>query len=39
MTVKKLKEALAKFPDNMEVFIGEKSTEFSYSLVDKVRIE
>jgi len=37
MTVKQLKEALAKFPDTMEVFVAERKTEFAYGLVNSVR--
>jgi hypothetical protein len=36
MTVKKLKEELAKYPDNMEVFLAERKTEFTYGLLNGV---
>jgi capsule polysaccharide export protein KpsE/RkpR len=39
MTVKELKEALAKYPDNMDVFVAERKTEFSYGLVNSIRSE
>lgn len=34
MTVKELKEKLSKYPDNMEVFVAERLTEFTYGLVN-----
>jgi hypothetical protein len=37
MTVKQLKEALAKFPDDMEVFMAERKTEFAYGLLNSVK--
>lgn len=36
MTVKQVREALASLPDNMEVFIAERKTEFSYGLVNSI---
>ncbi len=36
MTVKELKHELSKYPDNMEVFVAERKTEFSYGLVNSV---
>jgi hypothetical protein len=39
MTVKQLKEKLSKYPDNMEVFVAERKTEFAYGLVNSVRKE
>lgn len=36
MTVKQLKEALEKYPDNMDVFMAERKTTFSYGLVNSV---
>ncbi len=36
MTVKELKEKLAKYPDNMDVFIAKRKTEFDYGLVNSV---
>lgn len=36
MTVKQLKEALEKYPDNMQVFVAERKTEFTYGLVNSV---
>lgn len=37
MTVKELKEKLNKFPDNMEVFMAERKTEFTYGLLNSVK--
>lgn len=37
MTVKQLKDALSKYPDDMEVFVAERKTEFAYGLVNSVR--
>lgn len=31
MTVKQLKEALQKLPDNMDVYLAETTSEFAYS--------
>lgn len=39
MTVKELKEKLAEYPDNMDVFVAERKTEFAYGLINSVRIE
>jgi hypothetical protein len=39
MTVKQLREILSQYPDNMDVFIAERKTEFSYGLVNSVRME
>lgn len=39
MTVKELKEALAKYPDNMDVFMDERKTEFAYGLLNGVHLE
>lgn len=36
MTVKKLKEELAKYPDDMDVFMAERKTEFTYGLLNSV---
>lgn len=38
MTVKQLKEALAKYPDDMEVFVAERKTEFAYGLVNSATV-
>lgn len=37
MTVKQLKEKLAQYPDDMDVFVAERKTEFTYGLVNSVR--
>lgn len=34
MTVKQLKEELNKYPDNMDVYMAERKTEFSFGLVN-----
>ncbi|MDV3661638.1 hypothetical protein CMU70_14380 [Elizabethkingia anophelis] len=39
MTVKQLKEKIANLPDNMEVFIGERVTEYSYGLVNSAEVK
>jgi hypothetical protein len=36
MTVKELKLELEKYPDNMDVFLAERKTEFSYGLLNSV---
>jgi hypothetical protein len=36
MTVKQLKEQLAKYPDNMQVFVADRKTEFKYGLVNSI---
>ncbi|HAY3504312.1 TPA: hypothetical protein JRX02_002938 [Elizabethkingia anophelis] len=38
MTVKQLKEKIENLPDNMDVFIGERVTEYSYGLVNSVEV-
>jgi hypothetical protein len=37
MTVKALKKELEKYPDNMDVFIAERKTEFTYGLLNTVQ--
>lgn len=39
MTVGQLKKELDKHPDNMDVFIAERTTEFAYGLLNSVRKE
>jgi hypothetical protein len=39
MKVKELKEKLNEFPDNMDVFVSERVTDFSYGLVNSVYIK
>ncbi|MFT3679450.1 MAG: hypothetical protein QM791_04205 [Ferruginibacter sp.] len=39
MTVKQLKEALSKCPDNMQVFIAATQTDFAYGLLNSVRMQ
>jgi len=39
MTVKQLREKLSQYPDNMDVFVAERKTEFSYGLVNSVRMD
>lgn len=37
MTKQELIKSLKKYPDNMEVFIDERLTEFRYGLLNSVR--
>ena len=39
MTIKELKENLKDLPDTMDVFIGERLTEFDYGLVNSASIK
>jgi len=39
MTVKELKEKIYKLPDNMDVFISERKTEFEYGLVNSAYVQ
>lgn len=39
MTVKELKEAIADLPDTMDVFIGERLTDFTYGLVNSCQVK
>lgn len=36
MTVKQLIEELKKYPENMDVFVGERLTDFTYGFVNSV---
>ena len=36
MTVKELKTELSKYPENMEVFIAERKTDFAFGLLNSV---
>ncbi len=36
MTVKELKEKLEQYPDNMDVFVDERQTDFAYGPVNSV---
>ena len=36
MTVKELKTKLEQYPDNMDVFVAERKTEFAYGLVNSI---
>lgn len=36
MTVKQLKQELDKYPENMDVFVAERKTEFSFGLVNSI---
>ncbi|CRH24880.1 Uncharacterised protein [Chlamydia trachomatis] len=38
MKIKELKEKIANLPDNMDVFIGERVTEYSYGLVNSAEV-
>lgn len=37
MTVKKLIEKLSQYPENMEVFMADRKTDFAYGLLNSVR--
>ena len=37
MNVKQLKEALSKYPDEMDVFIAPRVTDFAYGLANSAR--
>ena len=39
MNIKELKEKIAHLPDNMEVFIAERKTEFTYGLVNSAVVK
>lgn len=39
MTVKELKEKLATMPDNMDVFVAERKTEFAYGLINSAYVK
>lgn len=39
MTIKQLKQAIADLPDHMDVFIGKRSTEFGYGLVNTAKVK
>lgn len=39
MNIKKLKEIIKDLPDNMEVFIDERLTEFKYGLVNSAIVK
>lgn len=36
MTVKELKQELSKYPDNMDVFMAERKTDFSFGLLNSI---
>ena len=36
MTVKELKMELSKYPENMDVFIAERKTDFTFGLLNSV---
>lgn len=39
MTVKELKEIISSLPDNMDVFVAERKTEFTYGLVNSAFVK
>lgn len=39
MTLKVFREKTADFPETMEIFVGERLTEFTYGLVNSVSIK
>lgn len=38
MTVKELKQKLENLPDNMDVFVDERATDFQYGLVNSALV-
>lgn len=39
MTVRQLKKAIEHYPDNMDVFIAERKTDFAYGLLNSVKVK
>lgn len=39
MTVKELKDIIAGLPDNMQIFMDERKTEFHYGLVNSAEVK
>lgn len=39
MTIKELKQKIEALPDNMEVFVAERKTEFTYGLVNSAEVK
>lgn len=39
MTIKELKEKIKELPDNMDVYIGERVTEFAFGLVNTAGVK
>lgn len=39
MTVKELRQQLELFPDNMDVFVDERHTDFTYGLVNSAQVK
>lgn len=39
MNVKELINELEKYPDNMDVFIDERATDFTYGLLNSVKVK
>ena len=39
MNVKQLKTILQDLPDNMDVFVAERTTDFEYGLVENVYVD
>lgn len=38
MNIKELKQKIKNLPDNMEVFVTERKTEFKYGLVNSAKV-
>lgn len=38
MTVKELKEKLATLPDDMDIYVAPRKTEFAYGLINSVYV-
>ncbi len=39
MTIKELKQVINDLPDNMDVFLGERLTEFTYGLLNSAEVK
>jgi len=39
MNIKELKEAIADLPENMDVFVAERKTEFAYGLANSAYVK
>jgi len=39
MTVKELIKELSQYPENMDVFMAERKTDFTYGLVNSTKVE
>ena len=39
MNIKELKEMIKDIPDNTEIFVGKRMTEFDYGLINSAKIK